>query len=120
MPLIESTDHPPHFDDHILNPFQCVGTEDIFLPNQHIENIRDNCKYVTIQHDNVAHLHPCSTNINILHINSRSMQSNDKFEELQVLLYRTNVLWSVICISETWLTRDEEDKKCLQDYTAFL
>ena len=55
--------------------------------------------------------------LSMLHLNVRSIVN--KFDDFTCFLRSSNVNWSVICISETWLTKQLEPLYNLQNYKAF-
>ena len=55
--------------------------------------------------------------INILHLNIRSIVN--KADNLQTLLKSTNIKWHVICISETWLSKELESYYGMHKYKPF-
>ena len=119
MALPESIDHPPLFDQHILRPFPSIGPADINQTHHAFENIRTNCKYHSVPAPGGC---PTSSNsglLTIIHLNARSILSDEKFSDFEVFLFRTKCKWSIICVSETWLSKEMEDKRHLDGYTSY-
>ena len=124
MNLNVNTSHPIVFDTNIINPFIDIDTSELPISCQQFEDIRNNCTYhdVTLQpqrNTSMQNKSPSQDRVNILHMNSRSILSDRKFEELETFVHNSNVAWSVICICETWLTPDMEDRRQIEGYTVF-
>ena len=122
MSFTNSVDHAYSLDQYVLNPFPIVGPSDINNTNHSYENIRTTCKYYNVP----AH---CGIGMSsdslyagkftIIHVNARSILSEDKFSEFEVFLCQTKCKWSIICVSETWLCPEMEDKRKIKGYTNF-
>ena len=86
MPLEESKAYPPTFDLNVFNPFLNVGTFQS-LEHQNYEELRTNCKYFSL----VDGTDPVNTaqNFSVLHVNTRSLRSDEKFDEFKLMLFRT-------------------------------
>ena len=124
MDLTVNTSHPTVLDTNVIDPFINTDISELPIPCQKFEEIRTNCKYhdVTVQpqgNQNMVNNMPYHDNVTILHMNSRSILSDRKFEEMETFVYNSDVAWSIICICETWLTPDMEDRRQLQGYTGF-
>ena len=120
--LPECTNYPLSFDQHILSPFVNIGSLNCNLMYHSFENIRTNCKFYDIPASSgVSSLPPslCPDKLSIIHVNARSLLSDDKFSEFQLFIFRTRCRWSIICISETWLCKDLERKRNLDGYTGY-
>ena len=123
MLLAESKHHPPFLDQNMLNPFPTIGQDPSANHIHHtFEDIRANCKYydmptaddIAVDPQNV----PCK-NFTIIHVNARSLLSDEKFAEFELFLIRTKCKWSVICVSESWLCSDMEQRRQLTGYSSF-
>ena len=120
--LPESVDHPISLDQHILSPFPSVGPADINHTHDSFESIRTNCKYHCIPTPGNTPEIPTTSNsrkLTIIHVNARSLLSDEKFAEFEVFLFRTKCKWSIICVSETWLYKELEDKRHIHGYTSY-
>ena len=53
-----------------------------------------------------------------MHINVRSILTNEKFDDFQTFIYSTGKHWSVICLTETWLDPFTEQYRHLPGYTS--
>ena len=80
------------------NPYSFSFSDENNASNLAFENITKNCSYHDLQKPM-----PSMLGIPIIHINARSIKN--KFDELQILLSRSGIEWSAICISETWLKK---------------
>ena len=119
MNFAESTDHPDVYDRHIIDPFHHAGPPDFAQPIFHYDDIRFGCKYYSMP--TVSNTQNTSTDnsFDIIHINVRSIFSNEKFEQLQLFLHRSGHKWHIICLSETWLSQDLENMRNIEGYTGF-
>ena len=116
MDLTVNTSHPTVLDTNVIDPFINTDISELPIPCQKFEEIRTNCKYhdVTVQpqgNQNMVNNMPYHDNVTILHMNSRSILSDRKFEEMETFVYNSDVAWSIICICETWLTPNMEDRR---------
>ena len=57
-----------------------------------------------------------SEKLNILHLNARSLVN--KLDDLCTLMTETDVCWHIISVSETWLSKDIEDRYNLTGYNS--
>ena len=125
MNLIDSSAHPPTLDQHLFEPFTTIGPADISQTHNSFENLRTNCKYFCLPDQaSVGIQEPLNVNhpnvdVSIIHVNARSILSDDKFSEFQVFLHLTKNRWSLICVSETWLHRGSEQMRSLDGYTCY-
>lgn len=126
MILSQSTDHSPSLDQHIFCPFPVVDPTDVNHTHTYhsFENIKTNCKYYSLPAPGTSSLSKPSADSNpgkftIIHINARSLLSDDKFAEFEVLLFRTKCRWSIICVSETWLCKEMEEKRHIDGYSGY-
>lgn len=122
MILAESTDHSPFLDQHIFCPFPDIGPADGNHTFHSFENIRTNCTYYCLPDPGVVPESSAASYHNkfsIIHINARSLLSDDKFAEFEVLLCRTKCRWSIICVSETWLCKEVEEKRHIDGYSCY-
>ena len=106
MNLVESNDHPPVLDQKILDPFASIGHPTLDCLHQDYDEIKGKCKYYTLPP--TPELSSMPSTLEIVHVNARSILSDDKFEQFQTFLHRAGHRWSVICVSETWLSKDME------------
>ena len=60
-----------------------------------------------------------SPTFDILHVNARSIFSNEKFDQFQTFLYRGGHRWAIIFVCETWLNKDMEYARDIDGYTGF-
>ena len=91
-----------NLDDKTFNPFTQIGSTDSEIVNEQFELIRSNCRYF-----NSPLIHKpqyIKNNLNILHVNVRSILSDAKFDEFQLFVDCSNDHWQVICVSESWLS----------------
>ena len=91
---------PPLLNEKIIDTFQHIGPQTLSFDHQRFELIRNNCKYYSCSRPG-SFLHNNGNENLILHINARSILTNEKFEEFQTFLYMTGKHWSMICVSET-------------------
>ena len=121
MNLIESVDHPKHYDEHKFSPFQSLAPFEVSDTYYSYENILDSCKYYCLPSPDTytLHHHPKNCEFSIIHVNVRSLLSDEKFDEFETFLYRTHCRWSVICVSESWLCDGVEQRKQLVGYTGY-
>lgn len=123
MNLPVSDGHPCTLDGLVMDPFANIDQSDLPIACQQFDNIRKSCKYYSLPqacqtNPNLTHI-DCSKELQILHVNSRSIQSDCKFEEFEQFLHQSKVEWSIICISETWLSTQTEIKRHLDGYNGF-
>jgi len=119
MNLNESSAHPQSLDQKLFSPFTDIGPAGLSQTHYSYENIRTGCKYYSMptQSVNFDQLKP--DNFTIIHVNARSILSDDKFSEFQVFLHLTKCKWSLICVSETWLQDGLENSRNLDGYSCF-
>ena len=117
MNLIESTDYPPILNQITFDPFSFLGPSHLSFTHDKFEYLRSNCKYFSVPQTHIGNYE--GKDLNILHINSRSLFSEEKFEEFKVMLFRLKHKWDIICISETWLCKDLEQNRIIDGYTSF-
>ena len=55
----------------------------------------------------------------ILHVNARSILSDQKFEEFQLFINCSNDHWQIICLSESWLSDEVVQTRQLNGYTGY-
>lgn len=116
MPIAVSSNHPPILDQKVFNPFPDVDPY-LNLGSQKFEELRTNCKYFSIV--NTPDVNVSDENLSILHINARSLFSDEKFDEFKSMIYRTGKTWDIICVSETWLQNGMEHNRQIGGYTSF-
>lgn len=109
---------PPLFNDNILDPFQNIGPADLSLQHHKFEHLKNGCSYFTLPSGVGSYSHRDNSEHLMLHVNVRSILTNDKFEEFQTFLHSTDKHWSIICVSETWLDPFTEQYRQLAGYTA--
>ena len=121
MTLTESVNHPQSFDLHSFSPFHSLGPSEVGDTYHSFDNIRSNCKYYcsSVHNRSVESAVSISDSFSIIHVNARSILSDDKFDEFSVFLYKTQCNWSIICVSETWLCNDMEERRHLSGYTGY-
>ena len=121
MNLNASIDHPQSLDQQILLPFKNVGPSEMHNIHPAFENIRNNCKYYCIPPTDLASNLSNQTPkcLSMIHVNARSLLSNDKFAEFELFLEQTKCNWEIICVSETWLSKDMEGKRHLPGYLGY-
>lgn len=117
LALAEGENTASIFDEKIFHPFASLGHSFVLPTHQKFEEVRTNCKYFTVPclADNFA----SSKEFRIIHINARSILSDDKFEEFKLILYRSGVQWDIVCVSETWLCELSEQFRSIDGYTCF-
>ena len=97
MQTLSHDDLPPLLNAKVLDPFQNIGLSSLSLAHEQFEHLKHNCKYVVPTAPGTFS-DVYSDDHLILHINNRSILTNDKFEEFQTFLYSTDRKhWSVIC-----------------------
>ena len=116
--MVEHENPAPNLDEKIFNPFANLDQGNLSYTHQKFEEVRTNCKYYTISclTDNFS----SNNDLKILHINARSLLSDEKFDEFKVMLYRSGVAWDIICVSETWLYQHMEQYRFIDGYTSFM
>lgn len=117
MPLTLSTGHPNYLDVKTFQPTVSIGPN-FDLINDKYQNITDNCNY-RVPQEGCLLVNENDSTFNIIHLNCRSINSDEKFDEFLLFLERTKVDWSVICLSETWLTDDLEKKRTIEGYKSY-
>lgn len=108
MPLAAYTIHPEYRERKQFHPTVRIGNLDQMVDQY--QNILSNCSYTIAQGSRLP-IKASDSKINVIHINCRSICSDEKFDELILFLHKTNTNWTVICLSLTWLTPDIEAKK---------
>ena len=101
----ERMDPLDHLDPD-LNHFQAINN---FL-SMNCSNYHNTNKFNSM-------FQPNSLNLNIIHINIRSINQNGN--NLVVFLSNLNVTFDIICISETWLAKGSVLVDLLPNYNAF-
>lgn len=120
MNLVECNDIPERISTETFSPFTNVASPELSLVHEKFEDLKSTCKYFSIPYTNSTSSHNLVSNqLNILHVNARSIQSNDRFDELQVFLHRSRCVWHIICISETWLSDDLAGNREMTGYMAY-
>ena len=119
MNLSECVDIPEHLNDKTFDPFLNIASVSLVLDK--FEMLRSSCKYYSIPLVNsTPHLvNSQEVKLNILHVNTRSIRSNECFDEFQSFLLSSNCIWQVICVSETWLSDTMVENRELPGYTAY-
>ena len=54
-----------------------------------------------------------------IHVNARSLLSDDKFAEFELFLEQTKCNWEIMCVSETWLSKRHGEKRHLPGYLGY-
>ena len=120
MNLTECTDVPEQLNK-TFNPFLNIASHLSSLVCDKFELIRTSCKHYSFPSasQNPISLNKENTKLNILHINARSIRSNERFEEFQQLITCSGCIWQVICVSETWLYDNMSESRELHGYNAY-
>ena len=116
MTIEKSNEYPTSFDNKVFNPFPNLGHL-VELNHPKFEEIRTNCKYFScvVGPDPIE----SSQSFSILHLNARSLLSDEKFDEFKLMLFRMGKKWDIICISETWLQNNMQYTRHISGYTSF-
>ena len=106
------------FDTKILDPFPNVFAEHLSCTDPIYEKLRKECNF----HQPFSLKQHCvnlsmTSSLNIIHLNIRSLVS--KLDDLQLFLKSTNVDWQIICLSESWLSKELESLYGLDTYKSF-
>ena len=117
MPLIQSTTHANNLDSKVFHPVINMGVNMDQVDN-HYNKIVNNCSYTSIVDKTIPTIES-NAKLNILHVNCRSIYSDEKFDDFLLFLQRTDLNWSVICLSESWLTDLVESKKNIDGYNSY-
>ena len=117
MNLQELRNIPTELERKSFNPFQPIGNLDLPVANEKFENIRVNCSYY--QSPSVCKAEYVANCLNILHVNTRSILSDLKFEEFQLFINSSSANWHVINVCESWLTDDAIQTRQLDGYTGY-
>ena len=99
----------------IFNPFRDITSDTLNLNDSDFEAIRTGCSFydakdMSLTQDN-------SSALNILHTNIRSIVN--KVDRFELFLKLTGINWQIICISETWLTKEIEHFYNIKGYKGF-
>ena len=117
MPLTRNTTHSNDLNSKIFYPVANMGV-DMEHEDSNYNSMLNNCSYTSIVNQTTLKAES-NTKLNILHVNCRSIYSDDKFDDFLLFLQRTDANWSIICISETWLRNDVQSKKSIAGYNAY-
>ena len=104
MQLDTCADVPERIASNIFNPFVTIATPELSVVHENFESLRSSCSYYSVHHASHIDGEITSYKMNILHINARSIGSDDSFEEFELFIHRTKCMWHIICVSETWLS----------------
>ncbi|XP_013868123.1 uncharacterized protein LOC106520513 [Austrofundulus limnaeus] len=85
---------------------------DIDPDNNFLDYLNDNCHYYT--DDNYSQCVKSDKEMSIIHFNSRSLYAN--YEKIKEYLYQLKKSFSVIAITETWLTSEKGVDFILEGY----
>ena len=107
-----------HLDTKIFNSFQNIALSDLHLTQAKYEVLRSSCGYFSLPSDENKEM-KMPIQLSILHINARSIYSNEKFDEFQLFLERTQCTWQIICVSETWLSDESVNSHQLSGFTGY-
>lgn len=97
-----------------FDPFP-KSIDHLSLTYSQFEKVRTNCSFST-----PTQLKQKSKSLNqlsMLHLNVRSIVN--KFDDFEAFLRSSSASWSIICMSETWLTKQLEPLYNLESYKAF-
>ena len=117
MNLEKNTNLPDNILEKTINPFSKIASSDAALVHEKFETLRLNCEYYTSPL--ACGSGNTSSNLNILHLNARSILSDTKFEDFHLFINCSKVKWHLICISESWLTDDMVPLRQLEGYTGY-
>ena len=119
MNLEECSNLPSQLMNKSINPFTHVASADLTLTLTHekFDQIRSNCKYYSPNGNCTSSF--ADKNLNILHLNARSIHSDIRFDEFQLFISGSNVQWQVICISESWMSNEMIPLRQLDGYTGY-
>ena len=104
MNLSQCFEVPESLNSKVFNPFTNVASPDLQFVQEHFESLKTNCNYFSLPSANNNSPNPHSCKLNILHVNARSICSNDRFEEFLLFISRSACTWQAICVSESWLS----------------
>ena len=104
MNLLPCTELPDGLSCKVFNPLLNKASPDLHIVQEKFELLRTSCDYFSLPTE-INNIEKQSQSLfNILHVNARSICSNEKFEEFQHFIFRSNCVWQAICVSETWLS----------------
>lgn len=125
MPLTRVSDETlQYLYDKKFNPFCDIGNNLCHADANEYEILCTECKYYTLSTNSTSmnpHIsHDSHTNkLFVIHLNVRSILSDEKFEALTTFLHLTGIQWDIVNISETWINSEVEKCRDIQGYTAF-
>ena len=93
MHLLICNEHPNILDIKIMKPFPKIGPADLALRHSKYEEIRTQCKYYSCIRTNVPELN--EPHLSLLHVNYRSILSDEKFEDFQLFIHKTQSSWHI-------------------------
>ena len=118
MNHLQFDDVPELLKNEKFCPFNNIASPELQLSHERFDILQSSCGYfsfpVSIQRNKSS-----QHEFNIIHINAISICSNEKFEELQLFLYRSQCAWHAICITETWLSDYQIPYRQLPEYTGY-
>ena len=104
MNLSKCSDLPEHLHSKTFNPFSNVASTDLHLIQENFENLKSSCSYFSLPSALSKPQGSSHYQLSILHVNARSLCSDEKFDAFQLFLHKSQCTWQVICVSETWLS----------------
>ena len=99
-----------NFENKIFDPFY-EDISNISTTHSHFESIRKDCRFY--EPSDLKDISYFDDDVSIIHLNARSIIN--KLEDVISLITEMNHKPTYICISETWLTCDIEDRFSLED-----
>ena len=118
MNLVKCDDIPEQIKSKTFDPFIDVAKPHHSFVHEKFEALRSTCNYYSAPHGALP-LEPVPHQLNILHVNTRSICSNDRFDDFQLFLEKSGCMWQVICISETWLYDHLSGHREMAGFTAY-
>lgn len=117
MELDECDSIPTELANKIFNPFLQEETIGLSLTHDNFEAIRSDCRFYSCP--SISKPGKNENNLNILHVNARSILSDIKFDEFQALISTSKSHWHIICVSESWLYDEMIPLRELEGYTGY-
>ena len=102
-----------------FNPFNDIENNLEPETQRKIQSLTNECKYYSLDTSSNGINMSYSDKLSIIHLNTRSILNNEKFEAFTTFLHLTEIQWDIICISETWLNQDMEKTRTITGYSAF-
>ena len=118
MNLVKCDDVPEQISSKTFDPFINIAQPNHSFVHEKFEDLRSNCSYYSTSHGAIP-FDPVPHQLNILHLNARSICSNERFDDFQLFLEKSGCVWQIICISETWLYDHVAVHREMPGFTAY-